>query len=55
MRFLLAEPTPKPVLRRVRLSDLPGALPASTPSLSAAERSARIARRNRALQRRYGY
>jgi hypothetical protein len=55
VRFLLAEPTPKPVLRRVRLSDLPGALPASTPSLSAAERSARIARRNRALQRRYGY
>ena len=55
VRFLFADATPKPVLRRLKLSDLPGALPASTPRLSPAQRSERIARRNRALQLRYGY
>jgi hypothetical protein len=55
VRFLFPEATPKPTLRRVKLSELPAALPAATPRLSPAERSERIARRNRALQRRYGY
>jgi hypothetical protein len=55
VRFLFADTTPKPVLRRLKLGALPNALPAATTRITPAERSERIARRNRALQRRYGY
>jgi hypothetical protein len=55
VRFLFAERTPKPLLRRVKLSELRAALPAGTPTVTPAQRSEQIARRNRALQRRYGY
>jgi hypothetical protein len=55
VRFLLADATPKPHLRTVKLRDLRDHLPAATPRVTAEERSAAIARRSRALQRRYGY
>jgi ribosomal protein S16 len=55
VRFLFADRTPKPTLRRLKLADLRDALPPDTPRLTQDERSAVIARRNRALQRRYGY
>jgi hypothetical protein len=55
VRFLFAELTPKPTLRRVKLADLRDVLPPDTPHITEVERSERIARRNRALQRRYGY
>ena len=55
VRFLFGDSTPDPVLRRVPRHALDDALPADTPRIDPEERSARIARRNRALQRRYGY
>jgi hypothetical protein len=55
VRFLFADETPKPKLRVVKARELRDHLPADTPHVSPAERSAVIARRNRALQRRYGY
>jgi hypothetical protein len=55
VRFLLADATPKPRIRAVKLRELFDHLPADTPRVTPAERSAAIARRNRALQRRYGY
>jgi hypothetical protein len=55
VRFLLADATPKPHLRAVKLRELRDHLPGGTPHVSPAERSAAIARRSRALQRRYGY
>jgi hypothetical protein len=55
VRFLLADVTPKPVLRRVALADLEGALHPRTRRVSPDERSGVLARRHAALQRRYGY
>ena len=55
VRFLFGDATPKPVLRAVPFEGLDAALPASTRRIDAAERSEILARRNRALQRRYGY
>jgi hypothetical protein len=55
VRFLFPDVAPKPSIRRMPRADLDDALPADTPRLSAEERSAVIARRHRALQRRYGY
>jgi hypothetical protein len=55
VRFLLADSAPKPLLRRVKLTELPEALPADTPRISREERNAALARRSRALQRRYAY
>jgi hypothetical protein len=55
VRFLLPDATPKPRIRTLKLRDLFDHLPADTPRVTPAERSATIARRNRALQRRYGY
>jgi hypothetical protein len=55
VRFLYAEQTPRPVLSRVKFADLLDHLPAGTRRIGAEERSAVLARRNRALQRRYGY
>jgi hypothetical protein len=55
VRFLFADVTPRPVLRRVALADLGAALHPQTRRVGAAERSATLARRHRALQRRYGY
>lgn len=55
VRFLFAEPVPKPVLRSVALEKLRDALPADTPEVTPDERSATLARRHRALQLRYGY
>ena len=55
VRFLFADQTPKVALRAVPLERLHEALPAGTPRVSPAERSAVLARRSRALQRRYAY
>ena len=55
VRFLFADATPKPVLRVVKLSELAQALHPRTRRVAPAERSAVLARRNAALQRRYGY
>jgi hypothetical protein len=55
VRFLFGDATPKPVLRRVKLRELREALPPDTPRVSGEERTAVLSRRNRALQRRYGY
>jgi hypothetical protein len=55
VRFLFAEATPKPTLRAVPLADLRDHLPEDTPRVTPEQRSAVLARRNRALQRRYGY
>ena len=55
VRFLLADAAPQPRTRTVKLRDLRDHLPADTPRVTPAERSAAIARRNRALQRRYAY
>jgi hypothetical protein len=55
VRFLFADATPKPVLRAVKLSELGAALHPATRRVSPAERSASLARRGLALQRRYGY
>jgi hypothetical protein len=54
-RFLFGDATPKPVLRRVKLRELRSALPPDTPHIGGEERAAVLSRRNRALQRRYGY
>ncbi len=55
VRFLFAEVTPKPVLRTVKLADLDAAIHPRTRRIAPAERNAVLARRHRALQRRYGY
>lgn len=55
VRFLFAEPVPKPVLRRVPLARLRDELPAETPVVTPEQRSGILARRHRALQLRYGY
>ena len=55
VRFLFADATPKPELRVVKLDELRAHLPDDTPQITPAERSAVIGRRNRSLQRRYGY
>jgi hypothetical protein len=55
VRFLFADATPKPALRAVKLADLDAALHPATRRISPEERSARLARRHLALQRRYGY
>jgi hypothetical protein len=52
-RFLLSERAPTPSLRRVKLDAVDSELPADTPRLDAAERSAELARRRRAVWRRY--
>ena len=55
VRFLFAEKTPKPKLRVVKTRELRDQLPPDTPFVTPEQRSSLIARRNRALQRRYGY
>lgn len=55
VRFLFADTTPKPVLRVVKGSELDAALHPRTRRISPAERSALLARRSLALQRRYAY
>jgi hypothetical protein len=55
VRFLFADATPKPVLRVVKRSELPQALHPRTRRIAPEERSAVLARRETALQRRYGY
>lgn len=55
VRFLFGDALPKPVLRRLPLSELAAALPADTPRCAPEERNAVLARRHRAVQRRYGY
>jgi hypothetical protein len=55
VRFLFADETPKTTLRVVPIDRLRDALPRDTPRVSSDERSAVLARRSRALQRRYGY
>lgn len=55
VRFLFADVTPKPVLRAVKLAELDAVLHPRTRRVDPAERSAVLARRQRALQRRYGY
>jgi hypothetical protein len=54
LRFLFADRLPEIRFERVPLASLRAALPATTPSLGPGERSARLASRDRALQRRYG-
>jgi hypothetical protein len=54
LRFLFADEVPKPSLRVVPWSELPARL-SGTRRLEPGERSAVLARRDRALQRRYGY
>jgi len=55
VRFLFADVTPRPQLRVVKLAELHAALHPRTRRVDPAERSAVLARRQRALQRRYGY
>jgi len=55
VRFLFADATPRPALRAVPFARLAAELPADTPRVGPAERSAVLAARDRALQRRYGY
>jgi hypothetical protein len=55
VRFLFADATPKTLLRVVPFDRLRDELPRDTPTLSPAERSAVLARRSKALQRRYAY
>jgi hypothetical protein len=55
VRFLFADATPKPVLRVVALAELADALHPRTRRITPQERSAVLARRDAALQRRYGY
>lgn len=55
LRFLFADHLPKPTLRSVPRARLREVLPPDTPHVSPEARSEAIARRNRALQRRYGY
>ena len=55
VRFLLADAAPKPVLRKLPLADLDAALHPRTRRITPVERSAVLARRDAALQRRYGY
>lgn len=55
VRFLFADATPKPALRSVPLARLREELPPDTPGVTPEERSAVLARRSRALQRRYAY
>lgn len=52
-RFLLAESISKPTLRRVRLADLETQIPNDTPRITAARRAETLARRRRAVWRRY--
>jgi hypothetical protein len=55
VRFLFADATPKPVLRKVPARELESLLHPRTRRISPDERSAVLARRHLALQRRYGY
>jgi ribosomal protein S16 len=55
VRFLFADAVPKTSLRVVPFDALRTALPSDTPAVGPAERSAVLARRSRALQRRYAY
>jgi hypothetical protein len=52
-RFLRADRAPTPVMRRVPFEKLRDALPASTPRISADERSRRLIRRREAVLARY--
>ncbi len=52
-RFLLAESAPVPKLQAVKLADLRSELPADTPRIDAATRTAGLERRRRALYHRY--
>ena len=54
LRFLFATALPEVRFERLPLTSLHDALPADTPRIDAAERSARLARRELALQLRYG-
>ncbi|TMA23854.1 MAG: hypothetical protein E6J87_24740 [Deltaproteobacteria bacterium] len=55
VRFLFADATPKTLLRVVPFDGLRRELPRDTPTMTPAERSAVLARRTKALQRRYAY
>jgi len=55
VRFLFAEPVPKPVLRNLPLARLRDELPPDTPRVTPEQRNSSLARRHRALQHRYGY
>jgi Protein of unknown function (DUF1214) len=55
VRFLFADATPKTLLRVVPFDRLRHELPPDTPTTTPGERSAVLARRSRALQRRYAY
>jgi hypothetical protein len=55
VRFLFADTTPKTALHAVPFERLRGELPRDTPGTTPAERNAVLARRSKALQRRYGY
>jgi len=55
VRFLFADATPKTSLRVVPFARVRDELPPATPITTPAERNAVLARRSRALQRRYGY
>jgi len=55
VRFLFADATPKTLLRVVPFDGLRRELPRDTPLVTPAERSAVLARRSQALQRRYAY
>jgi hypothetical protein len=52
-RFVMAERAPEVRSRVVKREELAGALPASTPSISPGERDASLARRRRAVWRRF--
>jgi hypothetical protein len=52
-RFVMAERAPDVRSRVVKLEELAGALPTSTPSISPGERDASLARRRRAVWRRF--
>lgn len=55
VRFLFADATPKTLLRVVPFDRLRDELPRDTPTTTPAERNAVLARRSKALQRRYAY
>jgi hypothetical protein len=52
-RFVMAEASPEVRSRTVKLGELAGALPADTPQMSRGERDASLARRRRAVWRRF--
>jgi hypothetical protein len=52
-RFLRADRISKPVLRCVKFADLSAEIPATTPRIDAVQRAEALARRRRAVWRRY--